>query len=145
MEIVVRGFFMSEAKNIETVINEDLPTAFKDSIGVDVVKVNLKSIYSDEKKSVVIVGKIYCEDVEKYPLWKDADLEIASAKCKSRSKGAFGIGELKGKRIYIENVEIVLNLDHYPNIRRTLNLHKIKGSADKCFKEGVKGRVDEKH
>ena len=47
---------MSEAKNIETVINEDLPTAFKDSIGVDVVKVNLKSIYSDEKKSVVIVG-----------------------------------------------------------------------------------------
>ena len=93
---------------------------------------------------VVIVGKIYCEDFEKYPLWKEIDLDIGKATCKSRSKGAFGIGELKGKRVFIENIELVLNLDSYPNIRRTLNLHKIKGNAENCFKEGVKGRVDEK-
>jgi len=144
MEIVVRGFFMSDAKNIETIISKDLPEAFKDNIGLDVIKVNLKSIYSDQKKSVVIVGKIYCEDFEKYPLWKELDLDIGKATCKSRSKGAFGIGELKGKRVFIENIELVLNLDSYPNIRRTLNLHKIKGNAENCFKEGVKGRVDEK-
>jgi hypothetical protein len=134
---------MSEAKNIETVINEELPVAFKKALGLDVIKVNVKSYYSDEKKTVLIVGKICCEDFEKYPLWDSVDIVIGKAVCKSRSKGAFAIGELKGKRIFIENVEIELNLEHFPSIRRTLNLHKIKGGVEECFKESVKGRVYE--
>lgn len=130
---------MSEAKNIETVINEDLPDIFKHELGLDLLKVNVKSFYSENKKTVIIAGKTYCEDKEDFPLWNTIECDAGVLTCKSRSKGSFAIGVLKGKNVYIENIELVLNISNYPNIRRTLNLHKIKGGAENCFKEAVKG------
>ena len=128
---------MSDIKNIEGIISEELPILFKEELEVNLLKVNVTSCYSDDDKTVVIKGKLFNEDREKYPKWKTIEPPHGKVECKSRSKAAFAIGVLKGKRVYVETIEFRLNLDHYPNIRRTLNLHKIKGGVEKCFKDKV--------
>ena len=129
-------------KNINQVVQDILPVVLKEHSNINLLKVNLQSRYDEETRKIVVSGKFYTEIDEEYPLWGELDLPIGVVTCISRSEGAFAIGVLKGKRVFIENIRYTLNLKSFPAIRKNLNLHKIKGGDVRAFQEAIKEFIE---